>query len=331
MQLNPSGAIARVAAVYTDHRGAPVAEQNHKAGQLAWQLRYAPFGATAQVGAAAVASRLRLPGQNQTRTGVYDNYLRDFDPISGRYLQPDPVGLAGGVNRYAYADGDPINRIDPRGTYAFFLDPAVRVLAPLLIGAAATLIAQERAGEAGATATTTSGEADTDRRGKHIVFGRAPHYVDTALMLKLQGYDAHIFTAFYPEGLCDIKMFCRAGILQACERADHVHFELRDLNGYRGAGDPEGLNKLAGSYIKGGQRGSNLDPDGFNWDGHRRPPTFQVGVSDQEFRAVMDWAAATARTRGVPLREVLTLRDGARPDVGAQEWADRWADAVFQP
>lgn len=49
-------------------------------------------------------------------TGLVYLRARHYSPTLGRFLQPDPVGTAGGVNLYAYALNDPINRRDPRGT-----------------------------------------------------------------------------------------------------------------------------------------------------------------------------------------------------------------------
>ncbi len=47
-------------------------------------------------------------------------YMRNrwYEPQSGRFLSEDPIGLAGGINPYAFAGGDPINGWDPFG-----LDP----------------------------------------------------------------------------------------------------------------------------------------------------------------------------------------------------------------
>ncbi|MDR1995004.1 RHS repeat-associated core domain-containing protein, partial [Azonexus sp.] len=64
---------------------------------------------------------LRFPGQYYDReTNLNYNYFRDYDPLTGRYIQADPIGLAGGsMSLYTYAGNDPLRFIDPDGRFAF--------------------------------------------------------------------------------------------------------------------------------------------------------------------------------------------------------------------
>jgi RHS repeat-associated protein len=48
-------------------------------------------------------------------TGLSYRRNRYYDPVSGQFTQSDPIGIAGGLNLYGYANGDPINFSDPFG------------------------------------------------------------------------------------------------------------------------------------------------------------------------------------------------------------------------
>ncbi|MGH7105061.1 MAG: RHS repeat-associated core domain-containing protein [Acetobacteraceae bacterium] len=50
-------------------------------------------------------------------SGLYDYRARIYSPTWGRFLQPDPLGYAGGSNLYAYVGNDPLNRTDPSGQF----------------------------------------------------------------------------------------------------------------------------------------------------------------------------------------------------------------------
>jgi len=59
---------------------------------------------------------LRFPGQYyDAETGLFYNGFRDYDPAKGRYIESDPIGLAGGINTYSYVNGNPVNWVDPLG------------------------------------------------------------------------------------------------------------------------------------------------------------------------------------------------------------------------
>jgi RHS repeat-associated protein len=51
--------------------------------------------------------------------GLYYYKSRFYAPRIGRFLQPDPAGYRGGMHLYPYAMGDPVNLIDPDGTWPF--------------------------------------------------------------------------------------------------------------------------------------------------------------------------------------------------------------------
>ena len=89
-----------------------------------WQNLTAPFGNSAETYPKVAETHpsftlnLRLAGQYyDAETGYHYNYMRDYSPGLGRYLQADPIGLKGGMNLYAYCGGDPVNRRDELGLW----------------------------------------------------------------------------------------------------------------------------------------------------------------------------------------------------------------------
>jgi len=91
-----------------------------------------PFGENAanddpDGNAIAFEFNLRFPGQYFDKgSGLHQNYFRDYDSGIGRYVQSDPIGLAGGLNTYLYVDGDPLRFVDPTGEADVRIENAMR-------------------------------------------------------------------------------------------------------------------------------------------------------------------------------------------------------------
>jgi RHS repeat-associated protein len=79
-----------------------------------WSATYTPFGGV-HVSTGTLPSA-RFPGQwFQSESGLHQNWMRDYDPTTGRYLQADPLGLVDGASVYGYAKQNPGRWIDPTG------------------------------------------------------------------------------------------------------------------------------------------------------------------------------------------------------------------------
>jgi len=83
---------------------------------VVWDADYFPFGEANVNPNSNVVNNFRFAGQYfDAETGLHYNYHRYYNPATGRYLTPDPIGLTGGTNLYAYANLNPITSTDPFG------------------------------------------------------------------------------------------------------------------------------------------------------------------------------------------------------------------------
>jgi RHS repeat-associated protein len=61
-------------------------------------------------------------------SGLYYYRARYYDPRIGRFISDDPIGFAGGINLYAYVDGNPTSEIDPLGLAGIVISGIDRML-----------------------------------------------------------------------------------------------------------------------------------------------------------------------------------------------------------
>ena len=100
--------------VHNDHLGRPEAVTNG-ARQVVWRANNDAWDRTAQQDSIG-GFNFGFPGQyRDAETGLWYNGFRYYDSHGG-YTQSDPIGLAAGsFSTYAYADGNPVARVDPNG------------------------------------------------------------------------------------------------------------------------------------------------------------------------------------------------------------------------
>ncbi|SQL42942.1 RHS Repeat family protein [Escherichia coli] len=115
-QVEPEYTPARKVHLYhCDHRGLPLALISED-GNTAWSGEYDEWGNQLnEENPHHLHQPYRLPGQQYDKeSGLYYNRNRYYDPLQGRYITQDPIGLEGGWSLYAYPL-NPVNGIDPLG------------------------------------------------------------------------------------------------------------------------------------------------------------------------------------------------------------------------
>ena len=84
---------------------------------------YDPYGNTAAD--AVIDNPFQYTGRENDNTGLYYYRARYYSPTYQRFISEDPIGLAGGINVYAYVGGDPISFTDPYGLKKLPVDPKI--------------------------------------------------------------------------------------------------------------------------------------------------------------------------------------------------------------
>ncbi|MDS7944268.1 RHS repeat-associated core domain-containing protein [Acinetobacter sp. V110_1] len=101
--------------VHTDHLGTPRAISDNQ-NQVVWRWEGDQFGDVLPQSSVNLVMPMRHAGQYfDSEVGIFYNYFRDYNPITGKYVESDPIGLDGGLNTYGYVGGDALGAVDPKG------------------------------------------------------------------------------------------------------------------------------------------------------------------------------------------------------------------------
>jgi RHS repeat-associated protein len=102
--------------LFRNRLGSVILAVSVSTGAVAAEYDYDSFGQRTLVQGTEEVRYGFTAREHDARTGLIHYRARAYDPLTGRFLQRDPIGFASGdLNLYAYVENDPYNWTDPSG------------------------------------------------------------------------------------------------------------------------------------------------------------------------------------------------------------------------
>jgi RHS repeat-associated protein len=142
----------------------------NSAGSSQATYAFDPYGKLTSI-SGSISNPIRFGGQYfDAETGLYYLRARYYEPSTGQFLNSDPI-ISITNQPFAYARGNPINRVDPRGLYDYQYDQYIGTVTET--GGAASAMGYLQA-NLSTTVPFSTGECKTVQLGESCTFEPAP-------------------------------------------------------------------------------------------------------------------------------------------------------------
>ena len=182
----------------TDYLGS-VRQVVDESGTVVQELTYDPWGQVLSDTNPGFQPFGFASGLTDPDTGLVTFGVRHYDPLAGRWISPDPLGLGGGVNPWVYAANSPTTFVDPDGEV------------PILFIVGVAVVISGGAYVANVKATAYSAGNDAAKTGKRAGGGDGPvdalrHCTMNCRMTRVHGRPIAELASWYHESPLDADL-----------------------------------------------------------------------------------------------------------------------------